>query len=68
MEEEGDRRNSVGTGSRGQVVRRASEKTLVTFSVVAVPKERSVGEDKVCGMWWGAGRLQGQRRGELMGL
>ncbi|CAI9556493.1 unnamed protein product [Staurois parvus] len=50
MEEEGDRRSSVGTGSRGQVVRRSSEKTLVTSSVVAVLKERSVGEDKVCGM------------------
>ncbi|CAI9559304.1 unnamed protein product [Staurois parvus] len=50
MEEEGARRSCVGAGSRGQVVRRASEKTLVTSSVVARLKERSVGEVKVCGM------------------
>ncbi|CAI9619099.1 unnamed protein product [Staurois parvus] len=70
MEEEGDRRSCVGTGSRGQVVRRASEKTLVTSSVVARLKERSVGEVIVCGMLGvvGAGRLRGQRMGELMGL
>ncbi|CAI9612999.1 unnamed protein product [Staurois parvus] len=48
MEEEGDRRSCVGTGSRGQVVRQASEKTLVTSSVVARLKERSVGEVIVC--------------------
>ncbi|CAI9609954.1 unnamed protein product, partial [Staurois parvus] len=36
------RRSCVGTGSRGKVVRRASEKTLGTSSVVAGSKERSV--------------------------
>ncbi|CAI9552787.1 unnamed protein product [Staurois parvus] len=50
MEGEGARRSCVGTGSRGQVVRRASEKTLVTSSVVARLKERSVGAVMVCRM------------------
>ncbi|CAI9560212.1 unnamed protein product [Staurois parvus] len=59
MEGQGARVSCVGTGSRGQVVRRTSEKTLVTSSVVARLKERSVGEVIVCGML----RVMGGRAG-----
>ena len=41
-EEEGDRSSCEGTGSKGQLVRWASEKSFVTSSIVANSKEESV--------------------------
>lgn len=42
IEEEGDRSSCEGTGSKGQLVRWASEKIFVTSSVVANSKEERV--------------------------
>ncbi|CAI9548076.1 unnamed protein product [Staurois parvus] len=67
MEEEGGRRSCEGIGSRGQVVRRASERILETSLMVVRSKVRSVGgglQYEECRVgwkwrseqWWGRGR------------